>query len=279
MKKSFFLIVLMALLVACDQQSPLYISIQNAQGGNVIGRVNYVTSQTPTVFHIRSEAKDAQISRLSITSSDSYYGNLNLFDSVYNSGISMLNFAWNYTSPYYPDITFVTLHLDVRATKGNQQQQVFSVYVIPVEKQEIRKAEMVSLYTIASNRESTFNMQTLSTSFTGLEPDSLYNIYDMLSTDSTKLDSPSCSWETSNNLFVADGGSFDYGNATSSSIQNAYYSSLHRRTLTGIQQDDIILVGTQSQAIGVIKVVAIFDETGTNNDRYLLDVKSLLPAQ
>ena len=268
MKNSFFLIVLMA----------LYISIRNAQGGNVIGRITYVTSQTPTIFQIRSEAKDAQISKLSITSSDSYYGNLNLLDSLCN-GISMLNFAWDYTSPYYPDSTLVTLHFEVLATNGDMQQQEFSVCVIPVEQQEIRKAEMVSFYTIASNRECSFNMQTLSTSFIGLEPDSLYNIYDMPSTDSTKQECPSCSWETSNNLFLANGGSFDYGNATSSSIQNAYYSSLHSRTLTDIRQDDIILVGTLSQAIGVIKVVAIFDEAGISNDRYLLDVKSLLSAR
>lgn len=68
--------------------------------------------------------------------------------------------------------------------------------------------------------------------------------------------------------------SFDYASATSSSLSSAYSASVTSDTVEDIRLNDVILVGRDSKAVGVFKVIQIFDEEGTLNDRYILNFKS-----
>jgi hypothetical protein len=61
--------------------------------------------------------------------------------------------------------------------------------------------------------------------------------------------------------------------ASFSSIQTAYDYSTHHTYITNIQVGDIFIVGLQETAFGLIKVVLISDEEGTENDRYTFSAK------
>lgn len=275
MKRILLVILLGVLLVGCDQQSPLILVIRDTYGKSLVGRVETLPVSEEMPITIHAESKEASISRLTIAYSDKSTRMMSLLDTLY-SGKSTLDDEWIYSPVYYQDTTLVRLRFVVYNTQGQQKEQEIMVNVLPTNDKPIRKAEKVSLYSLASKKECVFNMHTLSTTFIGAEPDSLYNIYDGAQKDDEQADRLSRYWQTSEGLFLAKAGNFDYGNATVASIMTVYSFASHSRTISNIQQNDIILVGTQTEAIGAIKVVALWDEEGTENDRYLLDVKCFL---
>ena len=68
---------------------------------------------------------------------------------------------------------------------------------------------------------------------------------------------------------------FDYASANKQSVKSAYDGAAKNDNVANLQIDDIILVGRDKTALGVIKVVGIFDDEGCDNDRYLINVKLL----
>ena len=66
---------------------------------------------------------------------------------------------------------------------------------------------------------------------------------------------------------------FNFAGATAQSLSNAYNSATHLSEVKELQAGDIILIGRNGAAVGVIQVVDIVDEEGCLNDRYILNIK------
>lgn len=98
----------------------------------------------------------------------------------------------------------------------------------------------------------------------------------MLQQDSLKPDVLSFAWESKGSVYFSRFESFDYGEATVSSISNAYNIGKHNLMIQQLVNDDIILFGSKNDAYGVIKILLVANEEGTENDRYVFSLKTLL---
>ena len=102
--------------------------------------------------------------------------------------------------------------------------------------------------------------------------DSTYiDIYDY-SVDSTLV--LSREWRTLTGIMFARFNDFDFENATVSSVYNAYSNSNKNTKLMNINNDDIILVGKE-HALGVIKIINVFDDVDPMQDRYYFVYKGI----
>ena len=82
-------------------------------------------------------------------------------------------------------------------------------------------------------------------------------------------------WRSMTGLMFARFNDFDFENASFTSVVNAYSTSNKTSKLTNIGNEDIILVGKEYGALGVIKVINVFDEFDNMQDRYYFVFKGI----
>jgi len=66
---------------------------------------------------------------------------------------------------------------------------------------------------------------------------------------------------------------FDYAEATVQSLQTSYANADKKTSISNLKVNDVIMIGDLNTAIAVVKIIAIFDEEGYANDRYVFNVK------
>lgn len=90
-------------------------------------------------------------------------------------------------------------------------------------------------------------------------------------------------WGTGTDIVFCKANNFDYASASKASISAIFNNSIRFDSVDNLQPDDIILIGrdtkiegtTNLNPLGVIKIIAIYDEDGTNNDRMIFNLKAL----
>ncbi len=80
-------------------------------------------------------------------------------------------------------------------------------------------------------------------------------------------------WRTWNNLYFVKNNSFDYAKATLRTLRQTYQASVGYHKVSNLQVGDVILVGNEKEALGVIMIQGIYDEDGQQFDRYVFNVK------
>ena len=257
------------LLFGCEQQSLFTIYAKLTSGAKEQHGVQYIAAGVPTIFNIKAESQDSEVSRIEIFCYDEIRGRQILFDTIFTAQ-SKVNFDWEYTFPHYKDSTYAEISFVATAKNAEKMGYKIPCVIIPTEQYDFDYVELVDIYSASSNKCSAF-------SFTLLTP--IFNdttdrcMYDCKSSVSLLIDKLRRSWGASDGILFARVGNFDYGNASFSSTQTAYDYSTHHTYITNIQVGDIFIVGLQETAFGLIKVVLISDEEGTENDRYTFSAK------
>ena len=81
-------------------------------------------------------------------------------------------------------------------------------------------------------------------------------------------------WRTGSDVLFAKAPGFDYAAASKVALTSVYEHSVKTDFVDDLAVDDIVLAGHGSQVWGAIKIVGIFDEPGSEYDRYLIHVKT-----
>ncbi len=80
-------------------------------------------------------------------------------------------------------------------------------------------------------------------------------------------------WRSLNGTKFAKVNNFNYAEASRASVVSLYENSRCDDFVGNLAIDDIILLGREKQAGGILKIVAIYDDPGSENDRYLFNLK------
>jgi hypothetical protein len=106
-----------------------------------------------------------------------------------------------------------------------------------------------------------------------LEQDSLLaDIYDYRSGSVPDVQL-SREWRSLTGLRFARFNDFNYAEATTHTLQNSFENASKKTTIDNLETNDIILIGQTDKAVGVIKIIAIYDDEGYGNDRYVFNLK------
>lgn len=138
----------------------------------------------------------------------------------------------------------------------------------------------ITLYSPLSGKQDAFSFTTLQPLFSSSEAEDCDLVFGMSGED---VDDMELKWSTKTNLVFCKSNSFDYASATWGNLNVVFNSSIRTDVVNDLQTDYIILVGREIHTeenvkistIGVCKIMAIYDEDGTQNDRIVFNLKTL----
>ena len=138
----------------------------------------------------------------------------------------------------------------------------------------------ITLYSSMSGKQDAFSFITLQPLLSSSDSEDCDLVFTMSSEDDSNM---TPTWSTKTNLVFCRANSFDYSSATWGNVYAVFNSSIRTDAVSGLLTDDIILLGREIHtednvkvyAIGVCKIMAIYDENGTQNDRIIFNLKSL----
>ena len=68
---------------------------------------------------------------------------------------------------------------------------------------------------------------------------------------------------------------FNFGEATAQSISNTWKNLTASTTIKQLKADDVLLFGKGDEALGAMKIMNVYDEVGTESDRYVFSLKAI----
>lgn len=269
----FILSLLCSAFVACEKQSEL---IHIVETEDFDFRQQNVESGSKTRLHIIAQSQNSDISRILLTEYDSQYGDNTIFDTVFTHKERSIDYWYNYQIPLFTDTTIMRFSSQIWTETGNTITYQFAFKVIPAGGNIIRTIDGITMYSALSGKKYGFSLIELNTVFPETLSSDTLVFFDQEQSDSTRTDILSRIWQSNGGIYFSRFESFDYGEATVASIQYAYDIGKHENIIQNISNDDIILFGTKAEAYGVIKVLLVSDEEGTDNDRYVFSIKTFL---
>lgn len=218
------------------------------------------------IFDIEPFANKGFISSINIMTVTSY-GVTSLLDTVIDS--EKTKFLFQYNVPQFDgDTTSVKFYFKAFCSTGNYSEMTKTHYVAGDIYLNAAEYTMFASYKNEKNGFSIARNEIVDCETT----DSIYiDLYDY-STDTTLI--LSREWRSMTGLMFARFNDFDFENANYSSVINAYSNSNKTSKLLNVSNEDVILVGKEN-ALGVIKVINVFDETDPMQDRYYFVFKGL----
>ena len=82
-------------------------------------------------------------------------------------------------------------------------------------------------------------------------------------------------WRTNTDVRFAKANNLNYAGITASGIRASYASSVRQQFVSGLQVNDIILIGKNNVASGVIMITEVADNEETDNDFYRFSIKMI----
>ena len=264
------MLFLLALTTGCKQKESdlqLFVSFKDLNW-----KADYAKSGEPVRVNIFSKTNSSALRHLTLVSYDKQFLNQTLLDTVLSDPVKQLDFDYIYHLPYFSDTTTVELRGTAYTMAGDMITYTIPLDVLPGSK-PLRPIDGLTMYSAASKRSSAFSFSLMAVADTiTLKDDTLW-FGDLPQTDETLKDQMTRTWY-SHTLFFARFENFDYGEATESMLTDAYRHTTRSHIVYDIHNDDVLLVGTAQEALGVVKVMLVADEEGSANDRYLFSIKT-----
>lgn len=222
---------------------------------------------------IRSFTSNKSISQFKVTSFDSEKGDIEILDTIPDTQEFLLDFL--YTVPTF-NTDSIKHQVIFRATDNLGKYQETSLRLtVKGGGQTLTEKSGLMFYAGNSGKEDGFSLSAPSQTFIcSLTDSARIDIYAYADPDD-RTDILSKEWRTNTDVEFIKNNTFDYINATSTSIDNIYKSSIRSNYVKNIQRGDIILVGKKNVAWGAFHVIAVYEESGTQNDGYLINYKSI----
>ena len=176
-----------------------------------------------------------------------------------------------------PDIKVDTLYTEFTFTATdnlrNRMQTTVPIRIIG-KNTPLQEKSGITLYCPHSGKQDALSLKSCNPLISSVADAENVDIYVYASNNDSK-ETLSGQWRSMTGLKFSKFNNFDYGSATKHSLESVYSGAVKYDNVTGLQIDDIIFVGSDTTVSCVIKVVGIFDESGFENDRYLINVKTI----
>ena len=217
------------------------------------------------------------LNKLSITQSiNNNTATILLDSSLY---IKDLTLNYIYTIPKIEDVgsNEITITVSINDKNGNEKKEA-RIYIINNTDRILEETAGNEMFSkLASNKNAYDLINMIPLNYLS-SPTEDRHIEDNTVIDSLQVDSSlSRTWISPANLKFVRYNNFDYANATSSSVKNAYESGVKVDHLNNITKEDIILTYipslSEEEAYYALKIVYIIDDVGVEQDKYIFNIK------
>lgn len=261
-KKILFAVLLGMLLSSCggDDESDVVIIAKT------INTKDFYDAGEKIIFEIESFANEGHITSINVSTITSF-GYDKVFDTVIDA--ERTKFIYQFIVPQYDsETTNLKFKFTAFCSTGNSSEMSKTHYVVG----DIHlKPSEYTMFASYKNEKNGFSIERNEIVDCETTDSTYIDIYDY-SNDSTLL--LSREWRSMTGIMFARFNDFDFENATVSSVTNAYKNANKSAKLTNINNEDIVLVGKE-QALGVVKIVNVYDDIDPMQDRYYYIFKGL----
>lgn len=266
-KLSCFFSVLFLMLISCSKSSELFLYVKALEFD---WKTESVDGNSLIRLNVFAESQSSVVTRAVIQTYTPDGQNVTVIDTFLTSPVKKLDMDVPYTTPCFSELTKVEARTTVWDQNGATCKFTMIMRVNPSET-EIATYDSKTLYSAASLGASAFSWDNMEPFYRDTTAQEGLSFYDDLSEDTITL---SCSWSSSTLLFARFEG-FNYAQATMQSITEAYKNCSPTNCIRHIHDDDVILIGNSSGALGAIKVLLVSDKEGTEQDRYVFSIKAI----
>lgn len=177
------------------------------------------------------------------------------------------------------EISRVEISFEATDNMGNTQSVTAYVDISGDDAAIEEAASSVMMYSPASGKPDGFSLKTLQTLYVSASESADVDIYVREEENPDAPDQMSTSWMSGSGLlFCKMSSGVDYASITPSRLRALYEASTLSKAAVDISQGDVILVGTDTFPLGIILVTGVYDDPGTENDRYIFNIKVLPDA-
>ena len=268
MKKLLLIFSSVLLLAACEKQSEL---VTLMEIDNVQWQKGYTPSGTNLHFKLYAESQSSVVQRITIMSSDRQFKDRFLLDTMLAMPLKKVDLSFYYELPYYTDTMIVKFTGCAYDGSGRAASYPISINVAAGD-EPIRPVDGITLYSAASSGKSAFSLTSMQAVYLGTDSTAVA-WFDLINRpDSDVL---SRAWHSEAKISFSRAEGFNYAEATAHSISETWKNMQSSTTIKQLKADDILLFGIQDEAYGALKIIAVYDEAGTENDRYVFSLKSI----
>lgn len=273
MRKILLILTSVLLLAACEQQSDLVTILE-------IDNVNWQQDAVESGFNlhikVKAAAKSSTIQRLIIYSDDNQFKERILLDSTIAIPAKNINLSWYYTLPYYTDTTKVKLTARSYDQSGNTMSGAVIIRVAPGD-QALRSIDNLTLYSALSDGKSAFSFETFQPVYIGKDTTKVafFDWTEPAELEGQQSTAISREWHSEIGLLFSRSEGFNFSEATAQSVTDVWKSAVKSAIIKSLRADDVLLIGIGDKPVGAIKILAVYDDEGTENDRYIFSIKVL----
>lgn len=227
----------------------------------------HAESQDIIPFQIALKALKEPITRFQITQRTTKTGLVTLLDTVLN--VQKFNYEYQYTVPqniYERSIELSFIAKTASDYSVSAKQILLDSLNTPLKESSAHVMYGAKLKT--NNAFSIVQRQIVSFPLDSI----LSDIYDYHN-DQVDASELSGEWRSATEKRFSRFNDYNYAEATVQSLQTCYGNAAKKTTIDQLKVNDVILIGDLKKAIAVVKIIAIFNEAGYANDRYVFNVK------
>jgi hypothetical protein len=269
MKRILFLTLIILLnFCACkkDDASKVVITVSSADS------LFNLKSADKVLFRIHSFANEDKIRNITITSSDLQYGRMLVFDTLIDA--EKFDYDYQYIAPDYNDSTTVRLVFQAFSSDNSSSSSISATLRVTNNNVVLPAFDGITMYAANSNNKNGFNInsaQTLYCETTDYLQIDIYDYYDTLIENNVL----SREWRSKTGVLFARFNDFNFATASKLGVMTAFENAAKYTSIKNLTNGDIILIGRNNKALGVIQLIAIYDEENTENDRYIFNFKKI----
>lgn len=218
-------------------------------------------------FIVKITALKEPITRFQITQRTTKTGSIILLDTILN--LQKFNYDFQYKVPksiYEKDIELSFIAKTTSDYSVSTKHILLDSVNTPLK--ESSAHVMYGANVQSNNAFSIAQRQVVNFPLDSIISD-IYDYHQKL-TDASQL---SGEWRSATEKRFSRFNDFNYAEATVQSLQTSYTNASKNTTIKDLKVNDVIMIGDLNAAIAVIKIIAIFDEEGYKNDRYVFNVK------
>ena len=247
-----------------------------------------IVTATPSSYIVKSGDKvyidiyastlNEALKEVSVTTFDSEYGMADIETILPSAKTYKGRVVWEIPS-MTNDTTLVEVNVTASDTKEVSNSHTITLKAAGGSSSLLPERSGITIWSPASGKQDAFSFTTLQTLYSSETEEC-----DLIFLPTEEIDALPKNWSTKTDLVFCKANNFDYTSATWSNIQEVFKSSLRTKIVEDIAIDDVIFVGREKTTedgsyilttLGVIKIMAMYDEDGTATDRIVFNLKTL----
>ncbi len=226
------------------------------------------------LFEIQTWTIHERLAGVKVESFDSINGSESLFSETELS--ERYSGSYIYEVPEFEaDQLPITLIFSVSDSEGNTQTKKINLLARNGGAQ-LKEYSSITLYSAYSGKADAFGLSDFQPVISSTAEEGTLDLYMYVEPELEDKDTFVPEWRSETGVMFARADNMDYSSITKSALNIFYNNSNKTENVAPISDDDIIIIGRENTAIGVVKIILVQDGQGFADDRIVFSFKSAI---